>query len=459
MSLSSSLSIALQALLTDQGAMSVTSNNIANVNTPGYTREVANIDETPPVTLGNLQYGTGVELASINSVRDNILQLRLDQETQTQGKLNTFTSGMNQIQTLFNEPAGEGLQSLISNFFNSFQQVATDPTNIGNRDAVISAGQSLAAGFNQSANALLTQQQSADQAVVQNVQQINALTTQIAQLNGQISTATGGGQNPNEFIDQRSELINQLSQIVDVHAITADGNSLTLTTNGGTLLVAGNQSFNLQTQTNATTGFQDVYAQGTDITSSIQSGSLAGNIQLRDQEIPSLLTSLNSLASGIATAVNTQNAAGFDLSGNAGGNFFVPPASAATAALNLSVAISDPTKIAASADGTSGNNANATALANLQNQSIVSGQNPISFYSGFVFQVGADTANATSQLSGENLLVQQLQDQINSISGVNLNLEGSNLVQYQTAYNAAAQVASAVNNMFQTAINMVTVTT
>jgi flagellar hook-associated protein 1 len=454
-SLSSSLGIALQALLSEQGAMSVTSNNIANINTPGYTREVANLEETPPFDFGNLQYGTGVELASIGSVRDSILQLRLDQETQTQGKLNTFTSGMNQIQTVFNEPAGEGLQSLLSNFFNSFQQLSTDPTNIGYRSAVIGAGQSLAAGFNQAALALVTQQQDANQAVIQNVEQINQLTSQVAQLNGQISTATGSGQNSNIFIDQRAQLINQLSQIVDIQQITADGNSLTLTTNGGTLLVAGDQSFNLQTQTNAATGFQDIYAQGTDITSSIQSGSLAGNLQLRDQEIPSLSTSLNTLADGIATAVNTQSTSGFDLKGTAGGNFFTPPASAATAALNLSVAITDPTKIAASGNGTPGDNTNATALANLQNQNIISGQNPISYYSGFVFQVGNDTSNATSQLSGENLLVQQLQDQVNAVSGVNLNLEGSNLIQYQTAYNAAAQVASVIGQLYQTAINMV----
>lgn len=455
MSLSSSLGIALQALLSEQGAMSVTSNNIANINTPGYTREVANLVETPPFNFGNLQYGTGVELASIGSVRDKILQLRLDQETQTQGKLNTFTSGMNQIQTVFNEPAGEGLQSLLSNFFNSFQQLSTDPTNIGFRSAVIGAGQSLAAGFNQAGLALVTQQQDANQAVIQNVEQINQLTAQIAQLNGQISTATGSGQNSNIFIDQRTQLISQLSQIVDVQQIAADGNSLTLTTNGGTLLVAGDQSFNLQTQTNAVTGFQDVSAQGTDITSSIQSGSLAGNLQLRDQEIPSLLTSLNTLADGVATAVNTQSTAGFDLNGAAGGNFFTPPASASTAALNLSVAITDPTKIAASGNGTPGDNTNATALADLQKQKIISGQNPISYYSGFVFQVGNDTSNATSQLSGENLLVQQLQDQVNAVSGVNLNLEGSNLVQFQTAYNAAAQVASVIGQLYQTAINMV----
>ncbi len=459
MSLTSSLYISTEALLADQGALAVVSNNISNVNTPGYTREVADLEETPPVDVGNLQYGTGVAIGSIQSVRDNVLQLRLNQETENQGQLNTLSNGLNQIQTLFNEPAGSGLQTLLSQFYGSFQQLSSDPTNSGLRQNVISAAQSLAAGFNQSASALVAQQQDADQGVVQTVQQINQLTSQIAQLNSQISSTSGEGLNTNTFQDQRGQLINQLSQFVDVQSITADGSDLTLTTSGGAELVVGNQSFNLNTETNATTGFQDVYSQGADITSSIQSGTLAGDLQLRDQRIPSILSNLDTLANGIATSTNTQNAAGFDLNGNAGGNIFAPLAAVPGSALNLSVAITDPNKIAASADGTPGDNTNATALANLQSANVISGQNPISYYSGLVFQVGSQASTASSQLSGANLLVQQLQDQIGSVSGVSLDEEGANLILYQNAYEAAARVAGVVETLFQTAIAMVPVAT
>jgi flagellar hook-associated protein 1 FlgK len=458
-SLTSSLYISTEALLADQGALAVVSNNISNVNTPGYTREVADLEETPPVDVGNLQYGTGVAIGSIQSVRDNVLQLRLNQETENQGQLNTLSNGLNQIQTLFNEPAGSGLQTLLSQFYGSFQQLSSDPTNSGLRQNVISAAQSLAAGFNQSASALVAQQQDADQGVVQTVQQINQLTSQIAQLNSQISSTSGEGLNTNTFQDQRGQLINQLSQLVDVQSITADGSNLTLTTSGGAELVVGNQSFNLNTETNATTGFQDVYSQGADITSSIQSGTLAGDLQLRDQRIPSILSNLDTLANGIATSTNTQNAAGFDLNGNAGGNIFAPLAAVPGSALNLSVAITDPNKIAASADGTPGDNTNATALANLQSANVISGQNPISYYSGLVFQVGSQASTASSQLSGANLLVQQLQDQIGSVSGVSLDEEGANLILYQNAYEAAARVAGVVETLFQTAIAMVPVAT
>jgi len=247
----------------------------------------------------------------------------------------------------------------------------------------------------------------------------------------------------------------QLSQLVDVQSIQADGTNLTLTTSGGAALVVGNQSFNLTTQTNPTSGFQDVFSQVRDVTSSITGGNLAGNIQLRDQEIPSLQSSLDTLASGIANSVNTQNAAGFDLNGNAGGNIFVPPTGVAGSAINLAVAISDPNVIAASADGAPGNNANATALANLQSQNIISGHNPINYYSGIVFRVGNDASNAPAGLSGEHILIQRLQNQQNAVSGVSLDQEGANLVQFQNAYAAASRGASIIASLFQTTINMI----
>jgi flagellar hook-associated protein 1 FlgK len=458
-SLSSSLFTAVSALETDQGALAVTTNNIANANTPGYSREVANLEESPVVTYGNLQFGTGVSLASVEGIRDNVLQLRLNQEAQTEGQLNTFVNGMNQIQPVFNETAGSGLQSLISQFFDAWQTLSTDPTNSGDRQAVIAAGQSLAAGFRQTASALETQQQSADEGVVATVGQINSLTTQIASLNQQISSQTNAGQTPNALLDQRALLINQLSQSVDLQSIPADSNSLTLTTAGGTVLVAGDKSFNLQTQANPATGFQDVYAQGVDITSTIQSGNLAGYLQLRDTEIPGLKNSLDTLAANLATSVNARSAAGYDLNGVAGGNFFTPPAGTAGAALNLTVAITNPTNIAASADGTPGNNGNASAIAALQNGAIVAGQTPIDYYAGIVSQVGSDTANASSSLTGQQLLVQQLQDQQNAESGVSLNEEGANLQLYQNAYDAAGRVATVIEGLFQTAINMGVVTT
>jgi flagellar hook-associated protein 1 FlgK len=458
-SLSSSLFTAINAMGVDQGALAVTSNNIANVNTPGYSREVANLEEAGTVTYGNLIIGTGVEMAGITGVRDNVINLRLNQEAQTQGKLNTFVNGMNQVQTVFNETAGNGLQSLISNFFGAWQTLSTDPTNAGDRQAVIADAQNLATGFHQSAQALQTQSASANQGVTDTVSDINSLSSQIAQLNQQTYSASNGGATPNTLIDQRNQLINQLSAQVDLQIIPSDQNSVTITTGGGALLVSGQQSFTLSTSNDPATGNQDVYSQGQDITSTITSGNLAGYLQMRDTEIPALSSQLDTLAAGIVNSVNTQSTAGFDANGAAGVNFFSALTATAGAATNISVAITNPSQVAASSDGTPGDNGNAKAIAALANQNIVGGETPISYYGGLVAKVGNDTASAQSSLSGEQLLIQQLQDQQASVSGVSLNEEGANLQLYQNAYNAAARVASVVQGLFQTAINMGLVTT
>jgi flagellar hook-associated protein 1 FlgK len=166
-SLFGTLSIALGSLEADRGAIEITSNNIANVNTTGYTREQVNLQETPPVQIGDVQFGTGVSLGQTTSVRDSLLEQRLDQENQTSSQLNSFLGAMNQVQSLFNETAGTGLQAPLSAFYNSLTQLSTDPSNSSYRQGVVTAGQNLAAAFQQDSANLKSLQSNTDLSVVQ----------------------------------------------------------------------------------------------------------------------------------------------------------------------------------------------------------------------------------------------------------------------------------------------------
>jgi flagellar hook-associated protein 1 FlgK len=458
-SLSGSLNIALQALLVEQGAIETTSNNIANVNTPGYSRQRADLVETPPVQFGSVTLGTGVKLADVTSLRDSILDLRVNQETQQQGQLGAFISSGQQIQGLFNETAGTGLQAPLTAFFNSLSQLSTNPSDLNVRQSVITAAQNLTRAFNQTSNNLSTLQRNVDLSVTQSVNQINALTSQIALVNAQVASATAVGQNPGPFIDQRQQLITQLSNLVDVSQIDAGKGSLTLTTNSGVPLVVGGQGFQLTTQPDPVTGLQHIFSQGTDVTAKIAAGQLAGQLQIRDQEISSLQSSLDALASNLANSVNTQHQAGFDLNGAAGGNLFnPPPAGGVGAASSLTIAITDPTKIAASggpAPGSPGDNANANALLALQNQTIVAGKTPLNYYSGLVFKIGNDLSTAQTNQQSGSLVLQQIQNLQGGVSGVDINEEAANLIRYQNAYQASARIASMIDTLLQTTINMV----
>jgi len=455
-SLNASLAIALSGLDAEQGAMAATTNNVANANTPGYSREVPILASSDPVVVDPLTFGTGVTLQSVESIRDPILESRIQQETQTQGQLGSLVSALQQTQVNFTGKTGD-IGSAITSFFDSINQLSTNPSDLSLRQGVLTAASNLATAFNSTANNLTVQDQSLDQSVIQSVGQINTLTQQIAQLNGQISDLENVGEDAGSFIDQRTQAIDQLSSLVDVSVIPSD-NTLTLTTANGTPLVTGQQSFQLQTQTSAS-GLHGVYSQGNDITSSIVSGQLGGEIAARDRQIPAIQTQVDTLAAGLANAVNTVQTGGFDLNGNTGADLFtLPPAGGTGAAAGLSVAINNPALIAASSDGTVGSNGNAEAMYALNSQPLISGQSPTDYYSGIVFNVGNATANATAEQNASSLVLQQLNDQRSTISGVSLDEEAANLVQYQQAYSASAQVITAINDMMYAVINMTTLT-
>lgn len=448
--------------------MQVTSNNIANANTPGYSRQVVNLTEAAPVAVGTLLFGDGVKIDDIQTVRDQVLNRRIQQETQSQGQANSFLDGANQVQALFNETQGVGLQSDLSQFFNSLSQLSTDPTNLTLRQTVLNDGQNLADAFHQAASGLGQIKNNQDQVVVQTASQVNQLTAQIAGLNAQVAAIQATGADTGELQSQRDEAIQSLSNLIGVSVTTASDGSATVTTANGAALVVGKQSYALTAALDSASGTQHVYSQGSDITASLTGGQLGGAIQVRDEFVPSVLGQLDNLAAGLTSAFNAQHTAGSDLSGAQGGNFFTPfvpslPGSNAGAATQFSVAITDPSQIAASADGSSGSNGNALALAAVQNQGLdwttgqpaANGQDVTNYYAALVSGIGGQVAGAISQQQAIGLVLNQLTTQQSNYSGVSLDEEAANLVKYQNAYDAAARVISTVNQMMQTAINMV----
>jgi len=444
-SLYGALSIATGALGAEQGALDATTNNVANVNTPGYSRLQPVLVESSPITVGSVTYGTGVELEKLQSLRDPILQMRIQEETQQQGQLNASLTAMQQAQVQFTTSSGD-IGTEISNFFASLNQISTDPTNLALRQGALTAAGNMATAFNNVANNLGQQRLNLDSNVSQDVGQVNVLTGQIATLNTQISELQGVNQNASTLVDQRDVLIGKLSNLIDVSNIQSD-NGLTLTTSNGTALVVGGQSFALTTQANAS-GLQDVYAQGKDITTALTSGDLTGLLQTRDQTIPGLLSNLDTLAAAVSNSLNTANQQGFDLNGNAGGNLFVPPAASGQgAAAGMALATTDPALIAASSDGTPGSNGNLAVLVAVENQPVAAGQAPTDYYSNIVFTVGNTVSNDSAELSASQSILSQLQDQRAGISGVSLDEEASNTVQFQRAFDAAANVVTSINDM------------
>jgi flagellar hook-associated protein 1 len=225
--LNTSLLIGMQALEVSQGALNATSNNIANADTTGYTREIPQISENPETVSGGTVTGGGVSLNGLESVRDELLNLQIQQQTSAQSSADTESSALQQVQTYFST-SGNDIASAFSAFSSSLAELSASPSDTAVQQAVLSAGQNLAGAFNSAANGLTTVQSAMNTQVTQTVSQINSLTQQIAQLNGQVSQLTEAGQDGGTVEDQRDELVQQLSQLTGISVTqSSDGEVIT----------------------------------------------------------------------------------------------------------------------------------------------------------------------------------------------------------------------------------------
>ncbi len=457
--LTSLMDIAQQALMADQNALNITSNNVANQNTPGYTDEAVSWQPGDAVTLNGQTFYDGISSTAV-SQRDRVLDQRVQQQTQVQSQSQALDSALQQVENIFglsssSTSAGTtALGTAIDAFFNSFSSLASKATDTATRQSVLDAANTLASNFNSAASQLSEISSGLSQQVGGIVAQVNSLTSTIASLNQQISSMSPNS-DAGTLEDQRQQAINQLSQLVGLDQISTENNGITLTTSNGTVLVDGGRSFALGTTDVA--GVTDVVssATGADITSGLTGGQLGGVLEARDQQIPAYQSSLDQLAYSIGTAVNTQNEAGLNQNGVAGSAIFTLPASAAGSAAAITVATNDPTQIAAAAstEGTAGSS-NAQALAGLASASIVGGTTADGFYAGLLGQIGNDASAATTDNTAQQAALTQLTTQRDSLQGVSLDQEAANLTTYQRSYEAAAKLFTIVDSVMAAALNL-----
>ncbi len=461
-SINSAFSLISGALEAEQSALSIVSGNVANANTPGYTRQQPIFVENSPVFINGLSYGTGVSETGATSVRDRVLQERLDQQQQLASASSTRLAALNTLQALFTPASGSAsstagdIGSDITSFFASFSSLEANPTSNALRQHVLSTATVLAGDLSNAAAAAGSQRASLDQETTGAVSQINALTSAIAQLNAQIqSTSAGADAGPLE--DQRQQDLSRLSQLIGINQVTTENNGLTITTTSGQTLISEGAATPITT--GMLNGVTHLFVGGADVTAELAAGGgqLGGYLTARDQDIPNVLGSLDQLAFGISTLANTQNGAGLDLNGNPGSPIFAPPAQVAGSAASMSVLMADPNGIAAAGLGQgTGDNSNTVALAGLSGglSALLNGQTPSNFYSGFVTTLGAAVLQAQTENTAQNASVTQLQTQSNALSAVNLNDEASALTTLERSYQAASQVFAILNTIMASSLNL-----
>ena len=456
--------VAKTALITQQKALDITANNIANVNTEGYSRQRLNMEQNEPVRYEGGTLSTGVRAnRTIQRIYDRFLAAQMADAASQEGRWAAQRGTLEKAELMFDDPSGYGLNGAMNEFWNAWQEVSNNPSGYTERATLVASAENLTLVFNKLSRDLHQVQKDSDTSIAGTVADINTLTREIANLNLKIAEVEAGNiHSANEFRDQRDLKLKALSSLVDVNSFEdADGYLTVISTNGHTL-VDRTRSWDLTTDIN-TNGFQDVYWESSsgaqqNITSDINTGKLRGWIEARDAIIPDYLSRLDDMAVAMANAVNGQHNNGLDLNGAAGLNFFSPFSGASDITVNSQIA-NDTNLIAAAANSESvpGGNSNAIAIAEIQNRLLMSaGSATINdFYNGLVSDVGRLVAQAKVNGDHQSTVSLELATYREEVSGVSMDEEMVNMVQFQSAYNAAAKLVSTVDEMLDALIAMV----
>ncbi|HYA85700.1 MAG TPA: flagellar hook-associated protein FlgK [Nitrospirota bacterium] len=323
MSVNSLYNIGESALIANKTALAVTSNNIANVNTPDYCEESVTLQIAPTSSIGVGQAGSGVMATNTTRSYNSFLEAQLLNEQQHQSASASLNTSWGQVQDVLNEAQGIGLSAPLANFFNDWNEVATDPQNSAARtqllqdaNTFVQTAQSIESSINDTVN-------NDNANISSDATQTNSLASQIAGLNQQIVAAQANGTDASNLQDQQDAALTSLAKLVDFTSYTDQNGSLTVVV-GNQNLVSGNQTNQMTTGTD-TNGNATVVLGGTDITSNIQGGDIGGLIQARNGIQTTTLAGLNLLVASLAQQVNSLQSQGYGLDGSTGNNLFTLP--------------------------------------------------------------------------------------------------------------------------------------
>lgn len=442
----SGLTHALASLNAQSYALSVTGDNIANANNPGYTRQRANLTEVGPAVGVSTLYATpavtggGVTSSGASRLNDPVLDARARAEHGQNGMAQTDQAALSSVEGLFDEPSATGLSEQLNDFWNAWSAVANNPggnAGAAARSVVLQKSAGIANSLNATSAALGRVLDGTSLQLTNSVQQVNSAAAALAQVNGAIAIATATGSDVNSLADQRDTLLLQLSDLTGAQAtLQADGTATVVV--GGRTLVAGTT-----TKTAALDATNQLTVGGAPTSGT--TGSVGGLINAVNTVLPDYASQLDAVASALASSVNSAQTSGYDLAGNPGGPLFN-----GTTAASISVAVTDPSKLAAS--GTPGGNFDASVAQKLAGfGSLPGGANEA--YSGLIGNLGTQVQGATQRASIQQSVTTNVDKLVQSQSGVSFDEETTNLLTYQRSYQASSRVLTTVDEMLDTLIN------
>jgi flagellar hook-associated protein 1 FlgK len=452
--LNAGLEIARKALSAYQLAINIHSSNIANVNTPGYSRRQPIFAEGTPSNLSVGRIGLGVDAQSIRRMRDTFLDSAYRGESSSYSRSDVLEQSLSEIEMVFNEPSGVGLGTALDEFWSGWQELANQPESTTARSLVLARGKTLCGSLNRMAGQFKSMREDLDREVVGQVDAVNNITSEIALLNGQIVEAEASGIEASDLRDRRDLMLDRLSEMVNIRAFEGSDGAVAVKL-GAETLVERSTAVRLGVTKRGSDGVvvSDVTIGSGERVVSIQGGRLGGLLESRDRDIPHYLGHLDDLAATVVARVNEVHRSGYGLDGSGGRDFFDPSGvTAETISVSDAIAVGENLDlIAASADGTPGNSEIALAIADIRLERIFGSDSGTSkdYYSAVVGELGSEVSSATTEKEGRALLLQETDTRRESVKGVSIDEETTGLLASQHAYQAAVKLVSVVDELME----------
>ncbi|MED0658200.1 flagellar hook-associated protein FlgK [Anoxybacillus ayderensis] len=494
-----------RGMTAQQQALYVTGHNIANANTPGYSRQRVNFEQTPPYPFASKnrpvmpgQMGTGVEGGTVQRMREEFLDVQYRGENMKYGYWNTRAEALYKMEEIMNEPSDEGLAKTLDRFWQSLQDLAVNPSNSGARSVVRQRGMAVAETFHYLSSSLKSIRDDIKNELDVTVKAVNSLARQLNDLNKQISEVEVHGYLPNDLYDERNRLLDELSQYVNVKVtpVPSGGSALKIAEGRFTVeLVDRTGSTVIGTLVDGRLGkvneFQVTYQDNVAKTGPIVSFSL-GDASFSTFErlkengkvgallysygysedggtttkglYPEMLRDLNAMAKAFADQFNTVHSNGWsvaEIKNNATSPstkpFFTYDLADPAGTLDIAQAIKDSLdNIAASASGQIGDGSNAQALAEVKNgmMNIAGNTTTIqNFYESLIGQMAVNAQEAKRLSENSEVLRQSVDERRMAVSSVSLDEEMMNMMKFQHAYNASARMITMIDQMLDKIIN------
>lgn len=468
------IEIGRRALQAQRLGLDVTGHNIANANTPGYSRQIARLATTPPYAAPGFsrpttpgQLGTGVYVAQITRAHDAFIQHQINMESQAKGYWEKRQQILEELELTFLEPTDVGIRNALDQFWQSLQDLSKNPESEAARAVVRERALVLTETVRNTYAQFDPLRKHLDSQIRAGVVRINSLAQQIAALNAEIRKVIVSGDTPNDLFDKRDLLIEELSRLVDV-SVSERQTGMIAVTIGGMTLVEGTNFRTIEVHNDPDTSFAKLIWSGSNREVKISSGEMRALIEGRDEEVPYYMEQLNLLVKEIVQGINAIHTDGYGLRTDEDGNpvtgikFFKDDednaAFATEPAANFELSdeiLSDPGYIAASSNGRPGDGSNALRMAQFfQEPRLLNGRaTPGEFLGAMVAGLGVKSQMAASMLAHQDVLIGHLERLRASVSGVSIDEEMTNLIQYQHAYAAAARLITTVDEAIEMIIN------